>query len=1510
MSTNKTKNLKLHSWVGSDPIIRDEFNDNFKLIDDGFQSMDEKIASAAGGAPRGAYLTLALLQSAFPTGDSHNYIVTGAVREVDTLTITAVPTASGNVTVTLNGVTFNIALSTSTETTVNAVATKIRNTVFAGWTTGGTGAVVTFTADAEAAKSAPSYSAGSTGATGTMVVTTTGLNPDGKWYFWNGTAWTAGAIYQPLSLKTGSVSADKTDFLVRSKNLFNITSITSGLFIDWNGNASTDPVVNSAYNTSDYIPVLAGKTYTISLARAYSLYNTNKTWISGVNGGSSVVTTFVAAQDGYLRFSYPVGTTNVQVEEGPTTTAYETYGIIKFPMLDGGSMRDQSITNTKYGLQSIETTHVKDKNITTGKIADSGVETINIKDKNVTGAKVASKTLEGRSIKEKEIASYHTTFMDIGKNMFNKDSVQNSLGYYPDHLSGNLTVNAGYNASHYIPVKAGTTYAISAARKVAVYNTDMVVVPAQGMDINPAAASTITPAQDGYIRVAFATGTSWTNGQVEQGSVQTTYAAYVRKIPNLEIPDSAVTTTKVADKGITNLKLGDGSVDGRTIKQGEVSYYHTTFIEVGKNLFNKSDSGVSLGYYIDHATGTFQASASYNTSNFIPVKSGVTYAVSKCRKVIVYDAQKTFIAAQSIDIVNGITTVTPLQEGFIRVSFNVVNDWALGQVEVGSVQTAYEPYIRKVKDIQVDGAAIKTKSIDASHIKDDVITATQVDFVNLGKNLFNSATRTVDYFIANNTGTLSNSPTTYDTSDYIPVKSGITYAISKCRKVLAYDNNNVVISSSYQDVSMVPTTITPTQDGYIRVSFAKTDLATAQVEQGSTQTTFEPYGLKLTTSVGLQNKSVKSANVDDKAIQVAHLSDEVEQLMSSASGLNTLTVVNADKIGFIADSYTEGLYAVKGKNYINKLSLFSDYNYENFAQGGDTYRGNLDRLRKKQGKFHPTLSWQDFKPKYAVLAAGTNDSAYMTLEQFGNDLRAVLETVQGLGAIPIISTVHHTASLGSGVINLYRQIAQEYDIDFMDILPPVYRTQGTSYAPFWVGGHAGTRANALLSDNMEKYLSKLPRPRQSLKIFRKRDSVAVSSMDDLIFSNNLERAKKFREIHVGHTALVDPKNVDDVNNKTIANVTSEYLKIQNSENVAFNDYALVSAILPSTALGLSSLALEISDTTAEVYVKDVVATPYPSPTFYQSFEMADPSVFNVGDKYTSADPVFAGLTFTVTQVKSDRVIMSPYKSGTNNPGTLTKTSGIGPATVNYDYTSVGFADDYPVGKQNIGHWVKLSLVNGKFEVPYNLIKSCVDYDKASFLIKKAGAFNLNKVEVEWSGKEDKVYRSRPLKTAEPTGTELLAQTKMGNSTELSGWTIDGTIATPFVPADNNLPRDTTGCIEITTANKISQSITNPSLNEEVEVEVRAIARYFPTINDPAGSTFTITEDTYDYADLAMDITTGTDAAHIHTMTDRINTHWKEVSFRISIPHACTSMKFKFYSKDKTIQIAKVSVKKV
>lgn len=152
-----------------------------------------------------------------------------------------------------------------------------------------------------------------TGTTGVYVVTA-----DGKWYYWNGSAWTAGGIYQSTGIAKASVASEiikpssirpyNTDFLQYSINKLNISALTLSNYIS---NTNGNIVFDASWKSSDYMPVDYGKTYLFqkSTSGSYTeitnvygaFYDISYSFISGFVG--KVSDQVVPANAKYIRVS-------------------------------------------------------------------------------------------------------------------------------------------------------------------------------------------------------------------------------------------------------------------------------------------------------------------------------------------------------------------------------------------------------------------------------------------------------------------------------------------------------------------------------------------------------------------------------------------------------------------------------------------------------------------------------------------------------------------------------------------------------------------------------------------------------------------------------------------------------------------------------------------------------------------------------------------------------------------------------------------------------------------------------------------------------------------------------------------------------------------------------------------------------------------------------------------------------------------------------------------------------
>lgn len=157
-----------------------------------------------------------------------------------------------------------------------------------------------------------------TGDTGIYIV-----SADGNWYYWDGSAWTSGGVYQSTGIPDGSVTPKKTSFLKAGRNLFNQATVIQDANLTLAGNTQA----LAGYNVSDWIPVTAGMLYSTTPVRRYCLYDTGKAFLSFQDAPGYTAQSINPAQTGYLRVSVKTADLGrTMVQEG-ALTEYEPFGV-------------------------------------------------------------------------------------------------------------------------------------------------------------------------------------------------------------------------------------------------------------------------------------------------------------------------------------------------------------------------------------------------------------------------------------------------------------------------------------------------------------------------------------------------------------------------------------------------------------------------------------------------------------------------------------------------------------------------------------------------------------------------------------------------------------------------------------------------------------------------------------------------------------------------------------------------------------------------------------------------------------------------------------------------------------------------------------------------------------------------------------------------------------------------------------------------------------------------------
>lgn len=128
--------------------------------------------------------------------------------------------------------------------------------------------------------------------------------------------------YIPYGTKFTSklTRSDITDLSVAGKNLVDANASVDG-FLYGNGTITSSTI----YKTTDFIPVEANKTYTLSpRERMYELYGSYKELLAHDRTERQSAYQVTPSQDGYMRVTYFVGDA-FMIEEGSTASDYEAY---------------------------------------------------------------------------------------------------------------------------------------------------------------------------------------------------------------------------------------------------------------------------------------------------------------------------------------------------------------------------------------------------------------------------------------------------------------------------------------------------------------------------------------------------------------------------------------------------------------------------------------------------------------------------------------------------------------------------------------------------------------------------------------------------------------------------------------------------------------------------------------------------------------------------------------------------------------------------------------------------------------------------------------------------------------------------------------------------------------------------------------------------------------------------------------------------------------------------------
>lgn len=489
-------------------------------------------------------------------------------------------------------------------------------------------------------------------------------------------------------------------------------------------------------------------------------------------------------------------------------------------------------------------------------------------------------------------------------------------------------------------------------------------------------------------------GTAWTQGGVYQAS------------------EDSTTLTDVSNT-LDDIVLkyhGDNFLNENTMSTGQL----------------QSDGTISTGGAYDQ----------YRTSDFIPVGLNTNFTllcfavgnpnsyIPRTKRWLLYDENKNIIADSfGTDNANKTTIDTTNASYFKYCYLATASTNAVSMVVQGNQAMYYKPYTEYYVSTTQIIDNNQYKSIN--EFKNELVSKN----ISHNKNLHNPATDELSKFLQEyNVVSLNN----YNTTDYIPINYNQNVIISPyCRDYVLYDSlKRPYYGLNYSDTS--PITITPRENGYIRISYLAS-MQNLQVEYDE-QTSFVSPEFKTT--------------IEENVYLSNTLKNEIQNM-----GVNN--ILTNKKLVACGDSFTQytnaqfesGIYQGQNKVWPFLIGLRNNMNVVNMAVSGSTMAINS----YSNTNFANTLYTQiPSDADYIIIKYGINDLNGST--PIGTIDSTDDTTFYGAWnkVMPYIIANHPTAKIGIIVTNgLYMNVNQPNNSYYANAIIEIAKKYGIPTLNEW-----------------------------------------------------------------------------------------------------------------------------------------------------------------------------------------------------------------------------------------------------------------------------------------------------------------------------------------------------------------------------------------------------------------------------------------------------------------------------
>lgn len=290
------------------------------------------------------------------------------------------------------------------------------------------------------------------------------------------------------------------------------------------------------------------------------------------------------------------------------------------------------------------------------------------------------------------------------------------------------------------------------------------------------------------------------------------------------------------------IEVKDGSITSSKLSEGAVTPEITTFLKIGKNLFDKNR--IIRGELVNQTNGTINVNASHwRTDDFISIEPNETYTIQPhtpdSTRIAFYSEKNlsSFITGSA----QTATMTAPSNAKYLM--FSASGPVEPFQLEKNSIATKYESY-KLTPTFDILSAGVVTSDV----IGRKSVTRNKTDFIISSKNLFTKDDARLGWWY---TGSLWEVNENYNATKKIPVEPNTEYVFSQDVVRYLFLNSSGEVSKTGITTSENRVMVSPNDATHIILSMTlgRWNINNLQLEEGTEPTPYEPYSLKLSPEI-------------------------------------------------------------------------------------------------------------------------------------------------------------------------------------------------------------------------------------------------------------------------------------------------------------------------------------------------------------------------------------------------------------------------------------------------------------------------------------------------------------------------------------------------------------------------------------------------------------------------------------------------------------------------------------